>query len=166
MIRRAKILEIAEILELTKQCAQDMISRGIHQWNEHYPSEVAFAKDIDRGELFIKVFNKKIIGVIAISTYMDKEYEEVKWLTPNENNLYIHRLAVLPKYQGFGYARELMDYGEWYAKEKNYASIRLDTFSKNKRNQHFYEQRGYHKLEEIFFPDQSTHPFYCYELVL
>ncbi len=166
MIRRAKILEIPEILELTKQCAQDMISKGIHQWNEHYPSEKAFVRDIDRGELFVKIFNKKIIGVIAISTYMDKEYEEVKWLTPNENNLYIHRLAVLPEYQGSGYAKELMEFGELYAKKKKFASIRLDTFSQNKRNQRFYEHRGYQKLEEIYFPDQSVDPFYCYELVL
>ena len=52
------------------------------------------------------------------------------------------------------------------ARENDFDSVRLDTFSQNKRNQKFYEARGYKKLENIYFPKQSTHPFNCYELVL
>jgi ribosomal protein S18 acetylase RimI-like enzyme len=59
-----------------------------------------------------------------------------------------------------------MDFAEQHAIENNYTSIRLDTFSKNKRNQLFYELRGYKKLEDIYFPKQSEFPFNCYELVL
>ena len=36
----------------------------------------------------------------------------------------------------------------------------------NKRNQKFYELRNYQKLDNIFLPNQSEHPFYCYEKVL
>ena len=50
--------------------------------------------------------------------------------------------------------------------ENNFVSIRLDTFSQNKRNQQFYEQRNYVKLENIYFPNQSEFPFHCYEKVL
>ena len=59
-----------------------------------------------------------------------------------------------------------MDFVEKFSEDNNYVSIRLDTFSKNKKNQLFYELRGYKKLEEIYFPNQSEYPFYCYELVL
>ena len=59
-----------------------------------------------------------------------------------------------------------MKFAEHYAQENNVLSIRLDTFSQNKRNQKFYELRGYKKLGDIFFPKQSKHPFHCYELVL
>ena len=52
------------------------------------------------------------------------------------------------------------------AKEKKFASVRLDTFSVNKRNLKFYESRGYQRLEGIYFPKQSEFPFYCYELIL
>ena len=55
---------------------------------------------------------------------------------------------------------------EKYAKEKKFASVRLDTFSVNKRNLKFYESRGYQRLEGIYFPKQSEFPFYCYELIL
>ena len=59
-----------------------------------------------------------------------------------------------------------MDYAEDFAKKNNFISIRLDTFSKNKNNMRFYERRGYKRLEEVFFPEQSEFPFYCYELII
>lgn len=166
MIRHAKILEIPDILSLSKACASYMISKGIYQWNEHYPSKEAFEKDIARKELYVLEIDNELVGMIVISTFMDEEYFPIKWLTPNQNNNYIHRLAVHPDFQGKGYAQQLMDFAENDTKEKGFASVRLDTFSQNKRNQKFYETRGYQKLGDIFFPKQSKYPFHCYELIL
>nr|WP_316931595.1 hypothetical protein [Flavimarina sp. Hel_I_48] len=59
-----------------------------------------------------------------------------------------------------------MFFAENLAKEGNFQSVRLDTFSQNERNQKFYEKRGYQKLGAIYFLKQSKHPFYCYELPL
>ena len=151
---------------MTKACAKAMIANGIYQWNEHYPNKKAFKKDIERGELFVLELENEIVGSIVISSLMDEEYAPIKWLTDNNNNVYIHRLAVHPSLQGNGLAQKLMDFAETYAIENNYTSIRLDTFSQNKRNQKFYELRGYKKLGDIFFPKQSKYPFHCYELVL
>lgn len=166
MIRLANKSDIPEILEMTGACAQHMISNGIYQWNEHYPSEKAFEKDLDRGELYVLEMDEKIIGSIVISTLMDEEYVPVEWLTPNENNVYIHRLGVHPEVQGKGYAQQMMQFAEEYARNQNFVSVRLDTFSQNKHNQRFYEKRGFQRLGDIFFPKQSEHPFHCYELVL
>ncbi|SHG55784.1 GNAT family N-acetyltransferase [Flagellimonas flava] len=166
MIRRAKISDIEHILNITKACAAKMESLGIHQWNEHYPSKQIFLNDLERNELFVKEANGSVIGTVVISTLTDPEYAPVKWLTPNGNSTYIHRLSVSPDLQGQGHAQSLMDFAEGFSKEKGFASVRLDTFSQNRRNQQFYEQRGYEKLEDIFYPKQSDHPFHCYELVL
>ena len=166
MIRIGKISDIDQILKITKACAKSMIDAGIYQWNDHYPNKSAFENDVKRNELYVLELDKQVIGCVVITTIMDKEYIPVKWLTPNGNNIYIHRLAIYPELQGKGYAQQLMDFAEQYAIENNYTSIRLDTFSQNKRNQLFYELRGYRKLEDIYFPKQSTHPFHCYELIL
>ena len=166
MIRGAKISEIPDIITICKVCAAYMISNGIYQWNEHYPSTAVFKKDIERGELYVLENDKKVIATIVISTLIDDEYLPVKWLTPTANNVYIHRLSVHPDHQGKGYAQKLMDFAENHAKKYNFISVRLDTFSQNKRNQKFYETRGYHQLGDIFFPKQSEHPFHCFELVL
>ncbi|MBA6151822.1 GNAT family N-acetyltransferase [Gelidibacter maritimus] len=166
MIRKATSSDIEAILLLTKACAQFMISKGIYQWNEHYPNASAFQKDIARDELFVMIDGNVIIGTIVISSFMDEEYHAVKWLTPNNNNLYIHRLAIHPDHQGRGFAQKLMQFAESYGRTEGYDSIRLDTFSQNQRNQTFYERRHYTRVGAIYFPMQSEHPFYCYELLL
>lgn len=166
MIRHAKISEIEDILTITRACALKMQENGIFQWNEHYPTKQAFVHDLERNELYVKEYQGKVIGAIVISTHMDEEYMPIDWLTPNGNSTYIHRVCIHPKYQGSGFAQEMMDYAERFSKANGFVSVRLDTFSQNQRNQRFYEQRGYHKLGDIFFPKQSEHPFHCYELVL
>ncbi len=166
MIRLAKLSEIQEIISLTRACAAKMISEDIFQWNEHYPNQEAFENDIARDELFVLVIAEKIAGCITISSEKDEEYDPVKWLTEDGDQLYIHRLAVHPEFQHQGLAKQLMDFAEAYAKQRKAVSIRLDTFSVNKRNQRFYETRGYQRLGDIYFPKQSDLPFHCYELIL
>lgn len=166
MIRKGTLNDINTIMLLCSACAKVMILKDIFQWNEHYPNTKAFTADIERNELYVLEVNNNIVGTIVISTLMDKEYIPVKWLAKTQNNIYIHRLAIHPKHQGQGLAQQLMNFAEGYAIENNYDSIRLDTFSQNKRNQKFYELRGYKRLDNIYFPKQSVHPFYCYELVL
>ncbi len=166
MIRKATSLDIDAILEITKACAKHMICNNIYQWNEHYPNKITFEEDVNRNELYVLENNNGIIGCMVISTLMDEEYLDVSWLTPNKNNIYIHRLAIHPNHQTKGYAIELMDFAETFAIKNTYSSIRLDTFSVNERNQKFYELRNYKRLGNIFFPKQSEYPFYCYELIL
>jgi len=167
MIRHAKPSEIAKILKITHACGLKMAENGVYQWNEHYPNREAFEKDVQRNELFVLLSEAgKIIGCITISTEKDEEYNDVDWLTADSNHYYIHRLAIDPVYQKKGHAQKLMDFAETRAKTEHIASIRLDTFSLNPRNQKFYETRGYTRLGNIYFPNQSEAPFYCYELVL
>lgn len=166
MIRQAKILEIPDILSITKACAADMASRGIYQWNDSYPSEEIFLNDLERQELYVLEGPSCLYGCIVISSEKDLEYEGVSWLTPDHNTRYIHRLCIHPDDQGRGYARQLMDFAEALARAKGAASVRLDTFSRNLRNQKFYELRGYRRLADVYFPKQSEYPFFCYELVL
>ena len=167
MIRPALPEDLAEIKLLTERCAEAMADKGIFQWNEHYPSKEKLAADIQKKELF-KLTNteNEIMGIIVLSPEMDEEYIPIKWLTTNKNNLYVHRLATDPTFWGLGNGKKLMDFAEDFANKNEYASVRLDTFSQNKRNHRFYESRGYKRLGDIFFPKQSEHPFHCYELVL
>lgn len=165
-ISPATINQLDTIKKLTETCALNMIAQDILQWNEHYPSRERLEKDIESEELYVLTITNKIIGIVVLSEVMDEEYKDVKWLTSGENHLYIHRLAVDPKFSGLGYGQRLMDFAEDYARKHKYQSVRLDTFSKNKRNQKFYEKRGYLQLEDIYFPKQSEHPFHCYELLL
>ena len=166
MIRLAKIKEIDQILSITSACASYLISKNIFQWSEIYPTESIFRNDIENKELYVMIVGDSIIGTIVLTPTIDPEYKSVKWLTPDGNNLYVHRLAIHPSEQGKGHARNMMNFAEDFAIRNGYTSIRLDTFSKNLRNQKFYELRGYKRLGNVSFPHQSEFPFYCYELIL
>ena len=166
MIRKALGNDIEAILNITRSCAKRLIDLEIFQWSDAYPDRRSFENDLSRGELYVLEIDDEVIGCITITTLVDDAYKPVTWLTSNDNNIYIHRLAVHPDFQGKGYARKLMDFAEDRARAEKRTSVRLDTFSRNLRNQRFYELRGYKRLEEVYFPDQSELPFYCYELPL
>ena len=166
MIRRGVHEDLITILDITKNCAVKMDAMGIYQWNENYPNRNAFIDDIKNNELLVFTKGALLVGCIALCTKMDDVYKNVKWLTKDVKNLYIHRLAVDPQFQKKGIGKKLMDYAEDFAKKNNFISVRLDTFSKNKNNMRFYERRGYKRLEKVFFPEQSRFPFYCYELII
>ena len=165
-IKNASIKDLEELYSITKSCAKQMIEADIFQWSKYYPSKEVLENDIALQQIWKLTENRTIVGIIVLTEIEDKEYKKVQWFTKNGKNLYIHRLAVHPNFQGKGHAQKLMAFAENYAKRNKYNSIRLDTFSQNIRNQIFYEKRNYTKLDSIYIPNQSEHPFYCYELVL
>ena len=165
-IELAEINDINDIMKMIHNCANDLISKNIFQWNEKYPSRDIFLSDIEKKNLFILKNNSGIIGCIALSHEKDIEYTDVKWLTKDHKNLYLHRLAVDPKFQKKGIGKLLMDFAEDYARNNKFISVRLDTFSKNERNNRFYKSRKYTKLDDVYFPNQSEFPFHCYEKLL
>ena len=155
--------ELDRVKEIAEACAKNMIENNIFQWNDKYPSREIFKEDIKNKSLYVSKINQEVVGCIMLSSFKDYVYRSVDWITPDEYNLYIHRLAVHPIFQNKGIARKMMDFAEEFAKSNNYTSIRLDTFSQNPRNNKFYKSRGYNKLDDVYFPKQSEFPFHCYE---
>ena len=165
MIRKALTDDLSDIIQITQACARHMIGQGIFQWNEQYPSLAAFEKDLQNDELYVIGEEGKVKGAIVISTRMDDIYTPINWIAETSLNGYLHRLCVHPESQGKGYARQLLDYAEDLLKKQGCLSVRLDTFSKNLRNQRLYEARGYKKRDDVYFLHKSPDPFHCYELI-
>ena len=155
--------ELDRVKEIAEACAKNMIENNIFQWNDKYPSREIFKEDIKNKSLYVSKINQEVVGCIMFSFRKDDVYKTVNWITEDEYNLYIHRLAVDPIFQKRGIARKMMDFAEDFAKSNNYISVRLDTFSQNPRNNKFYKSRGYNKLDDVYFPRQSEFPFHCYE---
>jgi ribosomal protein S18 acetylase RimI-like enzyme len=165
-IRLAKERDLKRVVSITNACAVHMISKKIFQWDENYPNIEIFKDDVKNKSLFVIEDNELIMGCICISLQIDDVYKDVKWLTPNSNNVYLHRLAIHPNFQGQGLALKLMEYAEDFTIKNGCISIRLDTFSGNPKNNKFYTLQGYTKLEKIFYRNQSDMPFHCFEKIL
>lgn len=159
--------EIDAIIALTKRCGTHMRENGIDQWDENYPDYASISTDLKTETLFVFREDEAILGIVVLNESQDEEYNQISWLTDSEaRNLIVHRLAVDPIHQGKGIARMLMDHAENYARQNQYDSIRLDTFSQNTRNQRFYTNRGYTDLGSVYLKYKKEHPYFCYELLL
>ena len=101
-IELAEITDLESVVKIINACAADLISKNIFQWSEKYPSRDVFKNDIESNVLYVFKDNSKIIGCVALCSNKDIEYKNVKWLTEDNKNLYIHRLAVDPKFQKKG----------------------------------------------------------------
>ena len=165
-IRKAIQEDLDAVMEIIQSCTKDMISQKIFQWNDKYPNRETFFNDIENEDLLLLVQGNQLLGCVSVTNKMDDFYSTIDWIAATKKNIYVHRLAIHPKYQGLGYAKRIMNYIENDAIENNYNSIRLDTFSMNKKNNNFYSKIGYEKLGQIYFRDQSDMPFNCYEKCL
>ena len=74
-IELAEINDIDGIMKMIQNCANDLISKNIFQWNEKYPSRDVFLIDIEKKNLFIFKNNSGVVGCVALV------------LTPNQNAL-------------------------------------------------------------------------------
>tara|TARA_B100001027_G_scaffold98357_1_gene67564 strand:+ start:503 stop:1024 length:522 start_codon:yes stop_codon:yes gene_type:complete len=165
-IRKAIQGDLDAVMKIIQSCTNDMISQKIFQWNDKYPDRETFFNDIENEDLLLLVQDNQLLGCVSVTNKMDDFYSTIDWIAATKKNIYVHRLAIHPKYQGLGYAKRIMNYIENDAIENNYNSIRLDTFSMNKKNNNFYSNIGYEKLGQIYFRDQSDMPFNCYEKCL
>ena len=159
LIRLAKEEDLPNVIDLYRQCKADMDRQEIYQWTDKYPNRQIFIKDIQNKTLFLLFYENDLLGAINISEEQEKEYESLAWEFGDEKVLVIHRLAILPKEQGKGYAQLLMRFAEDFATNNAYQSIRLDVYSKNHRGIKFYQKRAYYVRGEIRFPNREFHFF-------
>ncbi|UFU00727.1 GNAT family N-acetyltransferase [Radiobacillus kanasensis] len=168
LIRRAKIEDIDTVFALFDACKEDLLQKEIFQWDDNYPSREYVEAGITYGEMYILERNSEIIGAVAINEWQAPEWENVNWRHNDGNTLIIHSLCVHPDEEGNGYGDQILRFVEEFARENGYIGVRLDAFSENERALHFYERRGYHKVDEVFFTSkpEGHETYYCFDKFL
>lgn len=161
-IQLANINDLNSIFEIYKRSKHKLEEEGIYQWTENYPNISIVEQNLKEDELYVLKDGEKIAGAINISEKQEPEYKLINWGFNDSKVMVIHRLVIDPEHQRKGYARQLMDFAENYAKENNHSSIRLDAYSAHKRVIEFYKNRNYFIRGEVNFPERE-HPFHCME---
>lgn len=150
-IRKAEPGDLTAVLELCAACTEYMEQSGISQWDACYPNREVFERDIAQGALFVAQADGKVIGCIVRNTYQDEEYAEIPWQYTEGKIAVIHRLMVLPAWQGAGVSRALLTFAEESAAREGYAAVRLDYFTRNPRAIGFYRKCGYQQRGTVRF---------------
>jgi ribosomal protein S18 acetylase RimI-like enzyme len=157
--------DLDEIMDLIRNCIEDMRSQGIFQWDEKYPTREIFQHDIETGSLHAVKRDNEIVGIVSMTEEQPPEYSTVNWSAQGGRILVVHRLAVNPVWHRRGIAGKLLNHVEEYATKNKYTSIRLDAYSGNPRALGLYEKHRYKRVGQVHFPRRDL-PFYCYEKVL
>lgn len=157
--------EYLVVKKIYSAVTSDLQNKGIDQWDRFYPNRFVIKNDLKKGHLFGIKQEDELVGVIVLDTNQSKQYEKIPWKDQNGSFGVIHRLAVHPSHQGYGYGKKLLQFAIEYFKEKNLTSIRLDVYSKNPGAVTMYERAGFHETGSIRFPMRKA-PYKCFEKLL
>jgi ribosomal protein S18 acetylase RimI-like enzyme len=165
MIIKAESAHLPQILELNQQIVKYMQSLGFSHWSERYPTEAVYRLDISRGSQYLYMQENELIAIVSLDEHHHEYFDSIQWEPNNRTSYFVHRLAVSPKYQGRGIAKELMTFCEDKATANNIDSLKLGAFKGYDTVVNFYQKLGYLIMGEILF-DVSKVPFYGMEKTL
>ncbi|WP_395051548.1 GNAT family N-acetyltransferase [Flavobacterium sp.] len=162
--RKAEISETSRIWTILQQAILRRKEDGSNQWQDGYPNPEVVQKDIEKGEGYVLVEGKSIIGYCAVLVNDEPEYEKIegKWLT-NDDFVVFHRVAIAEKYLGKGFAKMMIKYIEDFALKNNIVSVKADTNYDNIAMLKIFEKSGYTLCGEVHFRGS---PRKAYEKVL
>jgi GNAT superfamily N-acetyltransferase len=161
-IRLAVRDDLAAVMKLLRRVVPLLLAAGNRQWDESYPDESVFERDIARGELWVAEIDGAIAGVIAATTDQEPEYAQLDWES-EETVVVPHRLAVDPAFRGAGVAAALMLKTEEVAAGRGIRVLRVDTGAENEAMQRLLLKLGYEFAGEIGLSFRPGMCFLCYE---
>jgi ribosomal protein S18 acetylase RimI-like enzyme len=161
-IRLATKDDLPSLMALIRRVVPLMRATGNLQWDDTYPNEAVFQRDIDLDQLWVALVDGKITGVAAVTTDQDPDYTQVGW-DIEEPAIVVHRLAVDPAFRGQGAAGALMRKAEEVAVEGGITVLRVDTNTQNEGTQRLFPKLGYVLAGEISLAFRPGLRFLCYE---
>jgi ribosomal protein S18 acetylase RimI-like enzyme len=161
-IRLATRQDLTALMTLVRRVVPLMRSTGNLQWDENYPNEAVFERDIDLRQLWIAEIGPDIAGIAAITMDQEPDYAQVGW-DISEPAMVVHRLAVDPAFRGAGVASSLMQTAERIAVKRAISVVRVDTNTQNAATQRLFPKLGYHLAGEINLQFRPGLRFFCYE---
>ena len=142
-IRLATREDLPALMDLMRRVVPLMLASGNQQWDETYPNETVFQRDIDLAQLWV-------------------DYAQVGW-DIDEPAIVVHRLAVDPAFRGSGIAGALMHKAEEIAVERGITVLRVDTNTQNEATQRLFPKLGYQLAGKISLKFRPGLRFFCYE---
>jgi ribosomal protein S18 acetylase RimI-like enzyme len=161
-IRLATHNDLPALMSLMRRVVPAMLAAGNLQWDDSYPNEAVFQRDIDLVQLWVADAESSIAGVAAVTMDQEPDYEQVGW-DINDPAIVVHRLAVDPAFRGAGVATALMQKAEEIAAERGITALRVDTNTHNQATQRLFPKLGYLLAGEIDLQLRPGLRFFCYE---
>jgi ribosomal protein S18 acetylase RimI-like enzyme len=164
-IDRAEFSDALSVMQIITLCVVHLRAQGIYQWDEIYPNLQVVEEGARSESLFVIRHEGTCVASVCLNDVQPEQYRAMHWRCPKGRALVIHRLCVHPEWQRRGTGRHLMDCTENFAREHSFSCLRLDCYTGNPRALALYEQRGYQRIGQAFFPRREL-PFACFEKIM
>mgnify|MGYP006422528681 CR=1 FL=1 len=159
MIKLAKLRDLKEILEITKEAVNLMNKNGNDQWDKNYPTKEIFETDIKNNNLYFKKDANNILGFIVLNEKEADEYKNLDW--KYDNALIVHRLVVNVNYRKQKVASDLLSFAEKIAIKKYLYYLKTDTYIKNTPALRLFKKFNYEYIGDVNFRDKK-YSFKCF----
>ena len=137
MVRYGNINDLSDVLEMLSLCKKDMKDRGLHIWDDNYPTKDIIESDLKSGNSV--VYDNDGIVVAFLVFHKDKNNENESLYHDHKNPVLIQRVMSHPSYRRKGHAEAILRYVETLG----YSSIRLLTRDVNVYSVNLYMKLGY-----------------------
>jgi ribosomal protein S18 acetylase RimI-like enzyme len=148
------------VMQVITLCKNDMLARGIDQWDDAYPAIGIVREDVRRRSLFIVRREGRCVASVCLNDEQPEVYRTVAWRCLRGRALVVHRLCVHPGWQRRGLGRGLMTFAETVAKERAYSCVRLEAYSGCSTVLALYDGLAYQRVGEVRFPGRRL-AFVC-----
>jgi GNAT superfamily N-acetyltransferase len=129
--------------EIIRAVAADLRERGIPLWEGSDLGVATLCRQ--SGSWIITGF----IGAAAVAARVLSDHDPQFWPDiAKGRSTFVHKLAVLPAYQGKGLAHEMLDHAARLSLAKGFRVIRLDCAADRPKLCAVYEAAGYSKVSE------------------
>ncbi len=151
----------AAIVAITTEGREFLAAQGLDQWQGGNPSPERVAEDIACGYSYLAVDTETgaPLGTVALCGVAEADYANVRagaWLTDAPNDpalpspyLVLHRMAVASAARGRGVATFMLERSIAAARERGFASVRVDTHEGNRPMQGAFVKMGFTRCCEI-----------------
>ena len=112
-IRKAKMEDIDQALQLVDAAKAYFKANGINQWQDGYPNKESLMHDIEQEKGFVLCDENHVIGYCYGAYEHEANYDHIEngqWLTNSEQYFVIHRVVISDVYKGRGLAAMFINY--------------------------------------------------------
>lgn len=181
LFRLATLQDFDAIVAITTAGREYLAAQGLDQWQGGNPSPERVRTDIEQryDYLAIDEATQEPLGVVAFCGIAEADYANITsgaWLTDASNDpdrapssyVVLHRMAVASQAKRRGVASFLLQSCLDLARERRFASVRVDTHHGNLPMQRCFEKNGFTRCCDILITSdiEPTKERVGYEIVL
>ncbi|MBV8886622.1 MAG: GNAT family N-acetyltransferase [Chroococcidiopsidaceae cyanobacterium CP_BM_RX_35] len=154
-IHRVTADDVPPLHQILVACGLDLKERfGLSHWMPVVYSLESMLKDAMTLEVYAVTSGEAQVGTFMLETTSTVplsyiKYGNIHWQVKAPSAMYVHKLAVLPAWQGQGLGTWCLRTIERLAAQRGCSTVRLDAVKTHPRLLSFYASQGYQQVGEL-----------------